>query len=245
MKNYLREQSARTVLGNSVEIYRHHLGLLFLIHVIPTFPFNIWSSYLEHTGGATFNHAWLISLVVELVPTMATAVAVSDICLGNRPDVWRSYRRAFSRNIPGMVLTYLLFMAGLATSLLLFVVPGLVFYAWFMFCLVVVVLEGRTGRAAFARSRWLGRGFYFRNVGVIAILLVVAMLMVVTILVVVELAGLAYPPLVAPWPASIATALATSVAAPLVYVGGILLYYDMRVRNEAFDNTVLTEELMR
>jgi hypothetical protein len=244
MKNYLREQSTRQLLGSSLDLYRHHFVLLFLLYLVPTFPFNVWSNYGTETTGVVFNLAYFVSLPLELVPALAIAVAISDICLGNQPSVRRSYGRVW-RCLRPAFLTWCLFFSGLVISFFLVVVPAFVFYAFFMFVLIISVVEQRGPRAAFSRSKALGQGFYVRNLGVI--LLLFSLVIVVMML---AFAGWAvamqlFPVLGTPWPISIAQALLVAVLVPLVYVGAVLLYYDMRVRKEAYDNTALTEDLMR
>lgn len=245
MKNYLREQSAREILGSTVEIYRRHLSLLFLIHLLPTFAFNFWSHYIQVTQGEVFNLAYYVSLMVELVPFMAIAVAVSDVCLGNRPSAFRSYRRVFGKRLGTVILTYFLVMVGTLAGLLLFVVPGVLFYTWFMFSLIVVVLEGSSVRRAFGRSKGLGAGYYLRNLGLMSLLLLIALVLLIVVLVAYEAMALAVPALSKAVPSGIYQAAIMSLLMPFYYVGGVLLYYDMRVRKEAYDSTALTEDLMR
>ncbi|MGQ0444985.1 MAG: hypothetical protein ACT4O2_07645 [Beijerinckiaceae bacterium] len=245
MKNYLRQQSARELLHSTFEIYRRHVGLLMLIYLLPTFPFNVWSEYLEQTTGKLFNTGYYLALVAAMVPAMATAVAVSDICLGNRPSVFRSYARVFGKSFRGIVLTYLMLMAGLFVSFVLFVIPSFFFYAWYMFALIVVVLEGAWGTKAFARSKALGKGYYRRNLGFVLLLFLILFVLVVVIMTLFEVLVNVWAAFSEPLLRSIFTAASYTLISPPLYVGGTLLYYDMRVRKEAYDNTALTEDLMR
>ncbi len=245
MKNYLREQSAREVLESTAEIYRRHLGLLFLIHLLPTFAFNFWSHYIQVTQGEVFNLAYYVSLMVELLPFMAIAVAVSDICLGNKPSAFRSYSRVFGKRLPAVILTYILVMAGSLAGFLLFVAPGVLFYTWFMFSLIIVVLEGSSAPRAFGRSKKLGEGYYLRNLGLMSLLLMIALVLLIVVLVVYEAIALAVPALSKAVPSGVFQAAIMSLLMPFYYVGGVLLYYDMRVRKEAYDSAALTEDLMR
>lgn len=245
MKTYLREQTARELLINTLEIYRAHIGLLFVIHLIPTLPFNIWSNYLERTTGELFNIGYYFTSLVDLVPTMAIAIAVSDICLGHAPGAFRSYARLKGKRIDKILLTYLAFMAGLFFTFILFVVPGVIFYIWFMFTLTVVVLEGTWGRQAFTRSKALGRGFYWRNLGVMALLTLTCMLFFFVAIFIFEFLAATLPILSEPLVYSLFMSLATSLFVPVILVCTVLLYYDMRVRKEAYNNLALTEDLLR
>jgi hypothetical protein len=64
-----------------------------------------------------------------------------------------SYRRLIAVDV--------LFGLGTAIGLLLLIVPGIVFFAWFALAGPLVELEGVTVRRAFARSRQLVRGSFW------------------------------------------------------------------------------------
>lgn len=245
MRSYLGAQSSRDILHNSLLLYARNFAPLIAIYLLPTLPVRIWAGYLARTTGEVFNTAYYIGLIVEMIPMMAITVAVSEICMGNRPSVMRAYGRVLRRR-PGKVFaTYALFALGFALALLLLVIPALIFYAWYMFALIVVILEGSSVRVAFRRSRFLGRGWYWRNLGVVLLMLLVYVSVVLLIALPYDVLCLFEPQLTLPWAGAIIGGLAGSLLAPPVYVCVVLLYFDMKARKEAADNITLTEDLMR
>ena len=60
-----------------------------------------------------------------------------------------------------LIATSLLFSLGLGVGLSLFIVPGLVFFAWFVLAAPLVKIEGLGVREAFRRSRQLERGSFW------------------------------------------------------------------------------------
>jgi hypothetical protein len=170
--------------------------------------------------------------------------AVSEICLDIKPNVARSYRRAFAQ--PGRLMgSYLLAFVFVLVGFLLLVVPGLVFSVWYTFVGPVVVLEALAGRAALKRSRELGRGYYLRNIGIILLGGLLAMVLTFLISALVGVAA-----------ALIAEALGTDfgwveflggvcglIMAPPLTILPVLLYYDMRARKEGYAAAQLADDL--
>jgi hypothetical protein len=58
--------------------------------------------------------------------------------------------------------------------LVVFVVPGVILFTWFVLAAPVVEIEGRGIRDAFARSRTLVRGNFWRVLGLLAPVLIVS-----------------------------------------------------------------------
>lgn len=245
MRYFLRQQSTGEILRTTFDIYRRHFFVLVLIYMAPILPFQLWDIFLRQTTGRTFNVATYVVLAVANLPFMAITVAISEIALGNRPSVARAYSRVFDRRFVPILVTYLLLQGGFLLTFLLLVVPGLFFWAWFMFTLPVVMVEGRTGWAAFKRSRLLGRGHYLRNSAIVwSAVLVYFVLCAVFIIAYITL-GIALPALAQPWPLDLAFVLVGNILAPLMLIPPILLYFDMRARKEAYDTALLTEDLLR
>jgi hypothetical protein len=168
-------------------------------------------------------------------------VAISEICLGIKPSVGRSYQRAFAQ--PGkLVGTYLLTLAVILLGFVLLLIPGVVFSVWYTFVGPVVVLESLAGRAALRRSRELGRGYYFRNFGAIllaqlivsllGVMLGTALAMALMFSTPISLEGLQF-----------ASGVVTLVVAPPGIIVFVLLYYDMRVRKEGYAAAQLADDL--
>src|SRR5690242_13845741 len=96
MANYLREQSVGEVLRNAAEIYGRNFGVLFVTYFLPMLPFGIWQSEAQAAGRlGLFWTALLCSMVVTFIAWGAITIAVSDVCLGNKPTIARSYQKVF------------------------------------------------------------------------------------------------------------------------------------------------------
>jgi hypothetical protein len=111
-----------------------------------------------------------------------------------------------------------------------------------MFTVTVVVLEGVWGFHALKRSLALGTHYYIRNF-VVFIWPYTAYFMLWTVYFV--LSFLLMP--TTGWRIAI-TAIKLSVftlITPLAIIMTVLLYFDMRIRNEAYDIVALSEELRR
>jgi len=240
MHDLTQVQSGRAILWNTLKVWLGNLPQLALIVAIPLFLPTLWQMY-----ASAANQNWLLPTLVSLlsdpIAALPCAVAISEICLGNRPSVLRAYKRLLDGSLGKMLLTYLIYVAGLLLSSVL-LIPVFFFLAWYMFALPVVVLEGYWGFAAFKRSAALGRGFRGRNLGLamLVVALVYSLLPMVS-WVVEQLLPFQSTPLLN----SILKASILVMLEPLQWVVVFLLYLDMRARKEAGDNQPIVEDLLR
>ena len=236
MSRYLRQQSLIDLLRNSLRIYRRDFILLFLASAPLDVPFsmavNLSSASVTWTIAALF-----LSLCASSVSGGIMTVLVSDICVGNVPNLRRAYRHVFDRRFWSffrtLLLANLVILAGLVLPLALFVlVPP------------VVILEGLTGRAALTRSRRLGKGYYFRSFALVIGIVVLGIWMEGPLH---ALIGRVLTP--TGWISQIVTEFLVSAGTALVNVLGaifvVLIYYDLRARKEAYDSLALAEDLRR
>lgn len=202
----------------------------------------------------------LVSLVtmaggalVALALSAALVVAAHDGYLGRGVSAWRSYRstlRALGRALTAAILAALL--AGLPAITIVGSPLALYLVVCWAFLGQVALIEGTGGLGALRRSRALVRGSWWRVAAVLlTILLMVALVSLVPAWVLSRLvagllfAGLAMPTLVV---ASLVAVLviATLVgcfALPIFWIATTVLYYDLRVRREAFDLVVRAQAL--
>ena len=97
MPNYLRPQSVGEVLRNAVEIYGRNFGVIFVTYFLPAFPIGVWQKEaLVAKAWGWFWLALICFIVASCIAWGAITIAVSDICLGNKPSVARSYQKIFS-----------------------------------------------------------------------------------------------------------------------------------------------------
>src|SRR6266849_1894482 len=154
--------SAGELVRGAMALYREHFGVLVLTYMIALIPAHLFvRPFVSGITGMT--GYFVLILLTGFIAYAALAVAVSDICIGNKPSVVRCYKYVFTKNVFRLFLTILLTMLVLLSCYILFIILGIVFSAWYMFSAVVVVLAKVGPSAAMNRSRFLGRGFYART----------------------------------------------------------------------------------
>lgn len=153
----------------------------------------------------------------------------SSAYLGQELGSWQSYTRAAPRLLRLLGAQFLVGLAVLAGMCLCFV-PGIIFMLWFWLTAPVVMLEDRGAIASLERSRELMRG----NLGKGFVLWILVFLLAG----VVGLGAYAVFGLL-PWPHPFFRYFLQNVlqafVAPIQLAPAILMYYDLRIRKEAFD----------
>ena len=245
----LGPQTAGILLRNIIGMYRRHFGILMASAVLPVAPFLLlifWLSALESP--------WVVLgvvpyMVAAFVAGGALTVVISDICLGNRPTLVHAYRRVLGQQrwlhllATGLLLTLMMWVGTL-----LLVLPGLWVMARGFLSSIVVTLEGRSARDAIKRSFALTHGQAWRIMGLTLLPLLLAYVaMVVCVMVVAIVASLTLgdATLAGVLVQVVSFALGLALFAPVMGITMVLLYYDQRVRREAYDMQALAEDLMR
>jgi hypothetical protein len=167
----------------------------------------------------------------------AAVVIVSDAYLGQERGLGDVLRAVLSRfgSIWGVG-----FMKNILVGfgLLLLVVPGILAFIVTFAMVPAVMLEGASTSQSFERSRALARG----NKGRIFLTMVLSFTLMLfaylgTLLAVGFLAGLAGG--ISEFGITLLSQVALTAAYPFIATVSVLLYYDARIRNEAFDIEML------
>jgi hypothetical protein len=241
--NELRAHALGSFIGTSWGIYRREWLTLFLIYVIPLLVVHIVDALLKVAFGQDILLIFVmgaLQMLASLFVAFPATVAVSEICLGIRPNVGRSYKRAFAQ--PGKLFgSYFLALLIIILGFVALFIPGVVFSLWYTFVGPVVVLEGFAGRAALRRSRELGKGYYLRNFGVYMVAIIVVLLIAVFFGGVIGAAS--YFAGINPQIAQFIIGLFSLLVAPPLVVLIVLIYYDMRVRKEMYGAAQLADDL--
>ena len=189
--SYLREHSIGSILRSSFKIYRENFRTLFLIYSLPTIPFVIAQQEAQAAGAVSLVLLTvLLSSVAGLFAFAAITVAISDMCLGERPSVMRSYRRLGGSAIGRLAWAIVLQTAAVMCGLLLLLIPGVILMFRLMFTPIVATVENCSGRAALRRSASLGKGFHGRNLGVFIVLMALGVALLLGIGIVSGILGL-------------------------------------------------------
>ena len=195
----------------------------------------------ESMSGWVWGSLVIYSCANILAGTVMT-VSVSEICLGNRPSVLRSYKRVFD-TFPGKLLaTNLLASLIILIGFILLIVPGLIFLPWLLFVGPVTILERTFGIKAFKRSKTLGEGYHTRNC-VVAVMLIIIELLLDQLLNSLgdRIAGIFH--FVDPLVIKVCLVPLSELFSPILLIIIILMYYDLRVRKEFYNNAALAEDL--
>lgn len=247
-----RPMSVSDILDTTFRLYRERFLTFFLIALVVYVPYSLLAALLipappavQHLSPGQVPHFDLMAMVPGYIGLFVFAVIFLPLCsaaltlnissayLGKELSAGESYQRATPR-LAGLIGTQ--FLAGLIILLGLFllIVPGIIFAFWFYVLIPVVVLEGVGGTAALGRSRELMRG----NIGKAFLVGLLAGLVAAIIGGVLGfLLGLAQPPYIV---LVFAQTLLHAVLLPIQTAPIILLYYDLRIRKEAFDLQMLS-----
>lgn len=247
----LRPLDYAGILDRTLELYRNNFVLLISIAAVLYVPFGIFRLLLagrlpaasmtpENMMGLAAGGffvaigSWIITSLVH----GAMIVAVSKRYLGLKTDMADSYREVMPVLVP-LMLTSVIVGLLLIVGMFLLVIPFFIFLFWTAFYYEAVVLERKFYGAAIERSKYLiGDGQWVR-------VLVLGVLMFILVIVANKILGTVLSFL--PGGSLHLTVLAESVMQtfifPLQIVATIVLYYDIRVRKEAFDLQMLAAQL--
>ena len=245
----LGEQTAWTLLANVVYIYRHHFVVL-VAAALPVFPSQILSTFAQNNLRSENVTLLLITSILQLISIIllflvpaAVTVIISDICVGNAPNLKRAYKRILAQGRWWHFLTtYLLVGIGIELGAILLIVPGLWFFMRALFVAQTVVLEDRRNRDAIRRSFALTKGQTWRLTG---LLLVPLVLMLLISSGTSYLFFAHYESAQGLFLSLLIGVILAVLTTPVVSMLNVLLYYDQRVRRESYDAQALAEDLMR
>lgn len=225
-----RPRTPTEIIDAAVRLYRANLAAFATVSVVMLLPFNIL--------GEALGPGWavLVGLVQGLVTPIVIAVLVGvvDDVLHGRPAS-TSAALARLRGRMGLIVSIAI-AQGILTmlGLVLLVVPGLIAMVWTFAAPMTVVIEGvRDVGTAFSRARALARGHFGHVLGTL-MLTYLGMFLVVFALAV----GLGIVAGLLHLPTHLISLLGSAVFAvifPVVAVASTMLYFDLRVRSDAYD----------
>ena len=220
------------------------------------------------TTSGEINSSVLVSVVLSLIEALvvqpflvaAVAKASADVYLGHAVHVGPTFRFAVSKIhsilwitillvlaivVPSVVLVAIALQAseGLAIVVgLVLVVIAIVVFIRFLFGSTVLVVEGRKGSKALGRSWRLARGSFWKVFGTFLLAAILSSIVQGILSIPGGVAFAAIGP--AGWPFyAIGVSLAAIVTTPFTTLITVLLYFDLRIRKEAFDLEVMAREL--
>ena len=227
------------LLEETIAVYRRNFRSFVLIALLPQIPLFVFSLLPELDSGVFMVSVFAIFFLLYFLATAATVRAVA-LQYTERPiDVVDCYGKAWFKVI-SLVVSNMAFGLALIGAVVTIVGIPLFFYlivVWYFF--IECIMVEKTGpMAALWRSRDLVRGSYWRVLGigggytVIVLALSVASLLIASLLAEsnVILGGLA-------------TVGSSALAAPIIWIGKTLVYFDLRVRKENYTIERLASEI--
>ncbi|WP_418317187.1 hypothetical protein [Piscinibacter sakaiensis] len=248
----LGEQTASSLLRNIMHVLCKHFWVLQACGVLPVLPILVAHEILAARQDPLMLITFPIYLLALFLSSGALTVAISDICIGNRPRVRRSFARVLSHRRWWYLLTTMsVLYLGIGLGLILLIIPGVWLGARGLFTSIIVVLEAKRNTGAIRRSFDLTKGQAWRVAGLALLPLLLAYIAVllfgVGLMFGAELLGagpVADEPADTPLMMGLSS-LGFGLVTPVLGIALVLLYYDQRVRREAYDAQVLSEDLMR
>jgi hypothetical protein len=188
--------------------------------------------------------ATLIGFVAGQLATGACFKAVAQAYLGEKPS-WRDSLGFALRRFHSIL--WIVILGGILTVIgfILLIAPGVYLAVSFAVALPVLMTEGSRGRHALGRSRWLVKGRWWKTL----LLLFVAGLLASIVGGVISggLTGLSFAspdnPVLIFLIGAIAATAGALVTTPFSAAYHTVLYFDLRVRKEAFDLQLLAQNL--
>jgi hypothetical protein len=201
------------------------------------------------TNVGPYNTAVALETVVAFIVVAQIIFGVllrvfSEAYLGQRPNGGAALRFAV-RRMPGMVVIGVLYAIVVVAGSIALVIPGIYLYIACSLAFAAYVIEGRTGFGALGRSRELVRGRWWATFGAILLYSVIA-----------GVASFGLPAVLASLESGSSVSVTAYIVllrvvnlvvwvliAPLGAAVTTTIYFDLRVRKEAFDIQTLSEHL--
>jgi hypothetical protein len=242
----LRPMSVGEILDASLALLRRHLGLFFSVAIVCQAVPQALGLYFRFAGDPTAHLGLLfvtqvLSLVGYFLVTAATIRIVSQAYLGHEPQFGEALEYAFGK-------IWRSFAAGFASgiliclALLLLIIPGIVVACGLAVAVQAAVLEPlNSGTDGIGRSWALTKGFKGKAFVLWFVSIVLACIVLFGFGILTALAALISTALVGP--ALVLWALVSLLIYPFLSCVFTLFYYDLRVRKEAFDLELLSQQI--
>ncbi len=245
----LRPMSLGELLDASFGVYRRQfLPLVFIALLCQAIPLAL-GVYLELQGGVVANPAlWAVSAIAAIllgsIGSAASTFVVAEAYLGGQITPQQAFSRAvpfLGRLIAAALLSALLYVFGL----LLLVIPGIIVICGLAVTAPAIVIENQpSATAGMSRSWNLSKGLRMKVfVAFIVVFLLIALPGIALGAVGLVAAGEGTTELGLTIGFLLIQSVLQVLAYPFFYVLTTLLYYDFRVRKEAYDLDMLSAAL--
>ena len=253
MTTALRPLSTGELLDRTFQLYRSHFGLFVGIFALPYLVVLayrcvglVFESPTPQLSNIKMNFVWVIGaafliLIVSAASQAATVVAVSNLHLDRPASVMDSFS-AVKGEILGVVGLSMLVGLAAGVACVALIVPGVLLFIMWSLSVPTKILEHKGVLDSMSRSMELTKGSRGR-IFVIGVLIVVlslgiGWLLQIPILIAIGFSarnGVQRIPVVWQVASLVADFVSRSLVGALGTIAVSLVYYDQRVRKEAFD----------
>ena len=233
MRYEIRAMSFAEILDAGFRLVRDHFVLLVGISAALYVPAALFQSAAESLADAQSPGSLaLVGLLGVLVfaavsPFVGVAItfALGEVYLGREVGIGDAFRKGLPIVVPVLGTSLLALLAIVGASLLL-LLPGIWVGLGLVLLSQVMVLEGRFGTAAMSRSFELMKGQRLRAFGIFLVVFILSGVLTFGV----QLA-LGFIPIVGP----VGSGLVSAVSGTYASAVGVVLYFDIRCRTEAFE----------
>lgn len=241
------------ILDQAFELYRQNFVLFAGIAGVVFVPLALAQAlFFSQIAPSPLGEPSPEAVISSLIPVLALAFfsmfttgamtkAVSERYLGRPASIGESYGYVLRR---GFAFVGTLLLGGLlvCAGALLCGVGAIIFSFWVAFLSQVFVIEGLGGTAAIQRSRQIAGGHWGR---IFVLQLLVNLLVQLVAAIPAGFIGvvLRHNPLMVQVVSALWQGVTNTFLIPIPITAMILLYYDIRIRKEAFDLQVLAQSL--
>jgi hypothetical protein len=242
----LRPMSVGEILDGALMLLRRNLGLMLSIAIICQGIPTALGVYVEFAGGVEQELGlWALGQILGvfgyLLVTGATVRVVSQAYLGHVTSLGDALGFAAGK-MGGIFISGFAVGIMAAFGFLFFIVPGVIVLCGYSVVVQAVVLEDLgSSMDALGRSWALTRGFKGKALALWFVLFVFLFLLMFGFAIVAGLAAAAAPILMVFAVAGLSVV--TLLMYPMMSCVFTLLYYDLRVRKEAFDLELLSRQI--
>lgn len=244
----LRKRSATEIVDAAFQLYRRHALVFIMVTALAYAPWLVLNLILFRSlAGATGAQAglgfgrliiiWAGSLITfTLMSGVLTKMSAEAYLKGEPGRIEDAVRDVLPR-VPSLIGSAIGKWFLITLGFMLLIVPGVIFFLMYIATTAAIVLEGKSVTDAFGRSQQLARnqkGHVFVTyllIGLIWMLLYFGVLMLVSML--------GFNPVIF----QVMLTLFIIVFYPIFGIIEMLIYYDLRVRNEGYDVEMMAGSL--
>ena len=257
MATALRPLSTGELVDRALSLYRRHFALFLGIFAIPhifVFAFQCLGFAYQTPGKPTPGFVWtmgtfLLSMVVSAASQAATVIAVSHVHLDRPATVLDSFSK-IKNQIPGVIGLSLAVGFLVVLGCFALIVPGILLAIRWSLAVPAKILEDRSVGDAMSRSSQLSKGDRGRIFLVWMLFIVLSFGLAMLLRWPVEAAAgvksifaLQHVAVKYRIASLVTTFIAQCLVGPLATIAFSLIYYDERVRKEAFDLQLMMDTL--